>query len=386
MSATLINKSLTCAIAIIGAFSVLAKAQSVALPFQGILTDQKGDPVTSTAALTLIFRIYESPSGGKATWEEIQPNVAVIQGRFNVLLGSRTLLPSAGLFSKTVYLGITIDDGDKSSVDIEMRPRQAIVPVPFAVSASNADKLNGHDWSDLLVGASNDPSTAKIRADHINLLFDPSLFTINDSTVALNSGSISAEYLGSHSVTSDKIADGLVTPIGGVVAYAGHIDDQHSLPPGWMPCVGRPLKSSEYRELYAAIGTAYGDGRDDQDRRLAGYDFNLPDFRGYFLRGTDAGAGRDPDIDRRTAPRSGGNTKGLVGSIQTDEIKQHSHHFDISATDYQVGGPTNGLRGDDYFHKGMYPGGFNTDVSPKQPDGKESRPINISVNWIIRVK
>src|SRR5687767_7229468 len=64
--------------------------QGVAIPFQGQLTNQTGEVISPRDPLSLVFRFYETPVGGAVMWEESHPNVAVIAGRFSVLLGSRT--------------------------------------------------------------------------------------------------------------------------------------------------------------------------------------------------------------------------------------------------------------------------------------------------------
>jgi len=117
------------------------------IPFQGQLANQAGQALTPTNAVTLVFRLYQQPVGGVAIWEESQPNISVNAGRFSVLLGSRTQLPGTSYFNSTLYLGITVDDGNPATDDIEMRPRQALVPVISASYARNADKLQGYDWS-----------------------------------------------------------------------------------------------------------------------------------------------------------------------------------------------------------------------------------------------
>ncbi len=382
--------SMVVAILMLSSLRLQAQTASAVVPFQGQLASQSGEPISPPKPLTLAFRLYENPVGGVALWEEIQPNIVVIAGRFNALLGSRNPFPDLKIFNRTVYLGITIDDGDPTTADVEMRPRQAIVPVISAISARNSDKLNGRDWSDLLVGGSNDPAASKIRADRIELGFEPAHFESNSAIISIRSKSIGTDLLSDQSITPTKMADGMISPIGSVVAYAGLIDTSHPLPGGWMLCDGQAMASVKYKELYAVLGTGYGDGRDDNDKKLTDYDFNLPDYRGYFLRGSDPAGKRDPDTDTRTAPRTGGNSKGQVGSVQTDDLKQHSHHFDLASTTYESfdgkHGPTNGLRGDDFYHLGLYPGGFNTAVAPADPAGKETRPKNAYVNWIIRVK
>ncbi len=83
-----------------------------------------------------------------------------------------------------------------------------------------------------------------------------------------------------------------------------------------MLCDGRPLSIYLYPELFAALGYVYGGGGDT---------FIIPDYRGYFWRGVDAGAHVDPDLDKRTAPGSG--LPDGVGSKQLFALQDHEHQY-----------------------------------------------------------
>jgi hypothetical protein len=189
----------------------ISQTVSPVIPLQGLLTNQSGSPTTATGSAILIFRLYDTPTGGAVKWEETQRDVAVVAGRFNVLLGSRTPFPSFDIFSGPLYLGITIDDGDPSTVDVEMRPRQTIVPVISAFHSNNADKLAGHDWSDLLVGGATDPSSAKIRGDKVGLSFDSATFDNSSNGLRIKAGAITTDLLAASSVVKESIADGAIT-------------------------------------------------------------------------------------------------------------------------------------------------------------------------------
>ena len=114
------------------------------VPYQGQLADQSGAPVNPEEPITLVFRTYSQPTGGTANWEEAHETVQVVGGRFSVLLGARQPFPADVLddFKSTVYLGLTVDDGQPATADIEMRPRQAIVPVITARQALRADRAD----------------------------------------------------------------------------------------------------------------------------------------------------------------------------------------------------------------------------------------------------
>lgn len=69
---------------------------------------------------------------------------------------------------------------------------------------------------------------------------------------------------------------GLVNPVGVIIAYGGI-----TAPSGWLMCDGREYDRTNelYADLYAVIGIRFGE-------RVAGM-FNVPDLRGYFLRGLE---------------------------------------------------------------------------------------------------
>lgn len=62
-------------------------------------------------------------------------------------------------------------------------------------------------------------------------------------------------------------------PAGSISAYGGTV-----APAGYLLCDGSRVSRRAYRDLFAAIGTAYGAGDGTNS-------FNVPDFRGQFLRG-----------------------------------------------------------------------------------------------------
>jgi hypothetical protein len=201
-----------------------------------------------------------------------------------------------------------------------------------------------------------------------------------------------------------ELAQGAIVPVGGVLAYAGDL-----LPPeqtGWMLCDGRPLKKDAYPELFKMIHNTYGEGFDpdsphsnDAVRPNVG-DFNLPDYRGRFLRGvTSKRLERDPGLEDRTP--SGSAEKNAVGSLQGDSVGTHTHRvWSGSYWNYQTGGRVDGLYQTEIEEPKMSWVSTITGVvvdKPQvrfgwsdrkviEPSGKdETRPKNIYVNWIIRV-
>lgn len=97
-------------------------------------------------------------------------------------------------------------------------------------------------------------------------------------------------------------------PIGCVLCFA---TPKH--PDGFLPCDGRELSKSAYRELYASIGNTWGETSST---------FFLPDLRGLFVRGWDDGNGVDPE--------SGADSIRKFGSEQADAFQGHAHELSIN--------------------------------------------------------
>ena len=157
------------------------------------------------------------------------------------------------------------------------------------------------------------------------------------------------------------------TPIGSVIAFMGM-----EVPNGWMTANGAEISRAEYPELFSAIGVIYGSGNNATT-------FNIPDLRGEFIRGWDDGRGVDNDRQ--------------LGSYQADAFQGHHHDS------YQVMGHETG----NHYSSSGLAGALNTSTSSsgnfpnvKNPTtdglngaprtGPETRPRNIAVMYIIRVK
>jgi microcystin-dependent protein len=90
------------------------------------------------------------------------------------------------------------------------------------------------------------------------------------------------------------------SPAGAVQYFA-----MANAPTGWLKADGSAVPRTDYANLFAAIGTTFGNGDGSTT-------FNLPDIRGEFIRGYDDGRGVD------------GNR--LIGSLQNDALKNHKHY------------------------------------------------------------
>lgn len=186
-------------------------------------------------------------------------------------------------------------------------------------------------------------------------------------------------------------------PVGAVTAFAGALgapipasaSPPTSAPPdgpyltnaieawGWMLCDGRVLDCGLYPELFAVLGYNYGGG---------GGNFKLPDYRGNFLRGTDCGAGVDPDASLRTSASGGSDLSDSVGSRQPAAMLIHEHNYSTvpsAVTPSQDGSTASGAPASAITSAPTNGSGTLLDSSTGV-SSNETRPVNIAVNFLIK--
>lgn len=124
---------------------------------------------------------------------------------------------------------------------------------------------------------------------------------------------------GGGNVTWSTVSGGSQVPSGAIFAFPT------STPPtGYLICDGSAVSRTTYAALFALIGVTYGNGNGTTT-------FNLPDYRGQFLRGNDSGAGIDPDAGTRL-DRGDGTTGDVVGSKQNGALASHLHSVNPPST------------------------------------------------------
>jgi len=97
--------------------------------YQGMLTDDSGNPITDT--LDIEFKIYDSETSGNLKWSETQSQVSIIDGLFNVILGSVNPIDSL-TFDENYWLDITVGAE-------HMPTRLRFTSVGYAYRAQTAD-------------------------------------------------------------------------------------------------------------------------------------------------------------------------------------------------------------------------------------------------------
>ena len=156
--------------------------------------------------------------------------------------------------------------------------------------------------------------------------------------------------------------------IGTVSAFA-----MPTAPDGWLICDGSAVSRTDYAYLFATIGTVWGHG--DQITT-----FNLPDLRGEFVRGFDAGRGLDAGRE--------------FGAIQFDQMQGHRHGYSLGENAHNGPEPTYAATGTplgivtgtstragaDFFINGPKEDGVNG--MPRI--GDETRPRNIAMTYAIK--
>ena len=308
----------------------LAGAQTVPalVNYQGMLTQPNGDPIAN-GTYGISFRIYDAPTDGTLIWGRTY-DVTLASGRFNVILGAPggTMIPAA------------VNDIAYAFGDC-----QRYLGITVETDANGNPLASPHEMG-----------------PRQQLLTAPFAFQATKADFASSS--------------LNRVPPGTILSFGG----APDVDQ----PQGYLPCDGRAVDRTTYADLFAAIGTAWGSGDGSTT-------FNVPDLRGRFLRGQDAGAGRDPDVAGRQAANPGGNFGDSVGSVQADEFRSHVHdgpgtHKHRWRGWRACGSGDRNVR-DRWYNQGdpeedvtMNDGAHNH--GPK--GGTETRPVNAYVSYIIR--
>ncbi|MCD6501385.1 hypothetical protein J7L01_02175, partial [bacterium] len=130
------NKSL-----ILGLIIVCLVSAAFAVPlrtnYQAKVTDTTGTPITG--ARDIVFRIYDSETGGALVWSESHASVNLSDGFFAVTLGETNPLDFD--YSDTYYLEVQIGSDT-------LAPREPFASVLYALWAQSADQIGGYDMGD----------------------------------------------------------------------------------------------------------------------------------------------------------------------------------------------------------------------------------------------
>lgn len=149
-----------------------------------------------------------------------------------------------------------------------------------------------------------------------------------------------------------------VMPTGTVIAVS---TDYTEAPDGFLHCDGGYISITAYNRLFAVIGNTYG-APIVQNGELK---FKLPDLRGEFIRGLDAGRGVD--------------TGRTLGSSQGHQLQDHSHVFRFAPNAPGSGGTTISASAGAVDSVGQF---INAAINANV--GAETRPRNVAIPYFIK--
>lgn len=251
-------------------FAAHTAAAAETLTVQGAIRDTKGAFLTGRH--TVECRLYSHGEGGEALWGVALATLLDSKGVFTIELrddvGSKLVDSTLGdVLKKTekgeLWLGVAVNGGG------EMKPRQEIVAVPFAMvgldASSAADfAVSGTARVDRVEVA--DPSHASGDFDAVSagsVHFQRSFAAEGDATVSGDAsvdGRLDANQdveAGNISATEGFFGAGTV-PVGAIMPWWGA---KSELPDGWAICDGNGTPDLYNRFLYGCeLGSAGGTG------------------------------------------------------------------------------------------------------------------------------
>ena len=142
---------------------------------------------------------------------------------------------------------------------------------------------------------------------------------------------------------------------------ASVISENHD---NWILCDGQELSRNEYSELYELIGEKFGKGNGVTT-------FNVPDYRGKFLRGL------------------GGNSASDIYTLQEESLPDHKHSIVVSDYGNPDGGSDVSSSGYKYWRKissGSPQYTENASGENSIYSGEHVTPENYAVYWFIKAK
>jgi microcystin-dependent protein len=142
----------------------------------------------------------------------------------------------------------------------------------------------------------------------------------------------------------------------------------HGIPDGFLECDGAAINRALYAKLFEKIGVIYGAGNGSTT-------FDLPDYRGKFLRGLAGGSGSDPDRNSRSN-RGDGTAGDNVGTKQSDQIQSHGHNVNAYPNDGSSGASRQRTTASTYTS--------GSSLYAQNTGGNETRPANINVIYGIK--
>ena len=254
---------------------------------------------------------------------------------------------------------------------IQMNPRTTEPSFPATATPAYKEGTLFVSNDDSGTGTFSPPGLYVFIRDSTGASYSWQILTPNNNATQIDNGNLGAEFGG--------------VPCGTIIPFAKDVSST-GLPTGYLLCDGSSVSQTSFATLFTAMGgstgggVAFGDGTTGTGSAVSG-NFNLPDFRGLFMRGTAHTSTADPDSGTRTAYITGGQTVDNVGSYQDFATEAHTHNTTTDGVRF-IGSSQN-------IPNAPGPQVNNSTVSwlsstNSGSTSTETRPKNIYVDYIIR--
>jgi microcystin-dependent protein len=219
----------------------------------------------------------------------------------------------------------------------------------------NQNTINVKETNNFIILSKNSEATYKLPIDTLFYSITSSIFSNFNALNYIGSGAIQTNKIGDSQITEPKLSADIRSklsfigiPSGAVMAFA-----MNSEPTGWLICDGRSVSRNDYASLFSSIGTTYGSSSSTT--------FNIPDMRGYFIRGSGT------NLD--------GTASGSFGTKQADQFENHTHSIEDDGHTHTGTANTAGS----HTHS-QNQSGSKDDGGPRVPTGKGNSGIVANIN------
>jgi hypothetical protein len=188
----------------------------------------------------MAFKLYNTPSGGSALWNETK-TISVTRGLFTTLLGNTTPLPQSAFNGQELFLGVAV------GADPEATPRQRLAHVAYALYAENAGKLAGQAGASYALDS--EVPALVLAADGAGSTLDADTIDGLDSATFASAGhSHTGADVVDGSLTAGDLAPDVAPKFINLGPYAAYIDGNTTKNDGFGP----------YSGIYLPKGTPLG--------------------------------------------------------------------------------------------------------------------------------
>jgi microcystin-dependent protein len=270
-----------------------------------------------------------------------------------------------------------VTGGDYIGVENTVRDGAPLATINLKLNARAGTHLrlntatNSMDAVPFTVSAPQALVTASVTEEAAATNLEIAVRGLNSRAVVLSDGSTAQLLVWGEAATPPVQS---ITPTGAIMAFAYALPES-----GWLLCDGRAVSRDTYAALFAAIAVSYGAGDGSTT-------FNIPDLRGYFVRGfgTNADGTASASLGAKTGFSTARPAAALTGS--TDSAGSHRHGIQISYTasgagfSYESGNTINENPG----AYTLFDGAHAHAVTITGGGDAETRPKNIALPYYIK--